>query len=135
MTESNSPVGFAAGPGQPPASIERVRYFMHYEPRAGLIRHLHTVVTFKGADASSDEHHWTQAGKIAARHNPRADRLEKIVLEGGEKPTPRHRIDHKSGKLVLMQDAPAERPRRGAKSPAKTKARKPAGKNKGRKTR
>jgi hypothetical protein len=91
-------VVMVAGKSAEPA--ERVRHFIHYEPGTGQIRHVYTVSTFHRAHAGSDDDHWFRAQKIAEKHNPEAAKLDKVLVEG-EQPTPRHKIDPGTRKLVL----------------------------------
>ena len=101
MTASHSPINAAMVSGGQPEQPKRVRHFVHYETHTGQIRHNYTVVTFSGARAGADDHNWAHAQRIAARHNPDAEKLSKVILEGGEHPNLRHKIDPKTKSLLL----------------------------------
>jgi hypothetical protein len=100
MTPSHLPSNAAMVAGKSAEPPERIRHFVHYEPHTGQIRHVYTVVTFHLAHAGADDHHWFHARKIAEKHNPDSAKLDKVLLEG-EQPTPRHKIDPGTQKLVI----------------------------------
>lgn len=79
---------------------ERTRHFILYEPESGIIRHVHSVLTFAGAHPASEELHWERAKKIAEKLGGKDRILERVVIDGPERPSGHHKVDPKTRTLV-----------------------------------
>jgi hypothetical protein len=76
------------------------QYFILFDPRDGSIRHVHAVMTLPGARSRSLEEHEAQAKKIAASQIRDLGKLQLLRWKGEEAPTPRHRVDLKTMRLI-----------------------------------
>ena len=70
-----------------------IRHIVLFDPKDGTIRHVHSIATFPGAQASSLEHHEAHARKIAEKHGLDAANLRVLHFEGGEQPCTGHKVD------------------------------------------
>jgi hypothetical protein len=83
--------------------LDAVKVVALYEPKSGKIVHLHTIATFKGARAASEEEAIKRATAHASHIGHAVDKLKVKVSSNLEHATRPHRIDPKTLEFLPVE--------------------------------